>query len=64
MTGSIINKVTRIEGIEPAAGESIRTHYVSAVSSDYFRALGIPLRQGRWLGGRRQSPHTEGLHCR
>lgn len=35
------------EGMEPAAGESIRTHYATIVSSGYFNTMGIPLLQGR-----------------
>lgn len=49
MTGRANNMAIAIEGIEPKSGESMRAHYVSAASADYFRALGVPLLQGRLL---------------
>src|SRR6202035_2103343 len=33
----------------PPAGESLRGHYSYQVTGDYFAALGIPLREGRFL---------------
>jgi hypothetical protein len=49
MTGRANNNATSVEGIKLSAGESMRTHYISAASSGYFQALGIPLRHGRFL---------------
>ncbi|MDQ3135782.1 MAG: ABC transporter permease [Acidobacteriota bacterium] len=37
------------KGYVPAAGESLHGHYSSQVTGDYFTALGIPLREGRFL---------------
>lgn len=49
MAGSSTSRSTVVEGRESAPGESHRAHNVSAVSSNYFRTLGIPLRHGRAL---------------
>jgi predicted permease len=38
-----------IEGQPPAPGQSLQTHYTSGVTGDLFAALGIPLREGRFL---------------
>jgi len=43
------NNAVTVEGVEPRAGESIRTHYTSFALGDYWRALGIPLLEGRLL---------------
>jgi len=37
------------EGFVPTPGGSLRVHYVSTVTSDYGRAMGIPLLRGRFL---------------
>jgi predicted permease len=37
------------EGYLPPAGQSLQGHYSYAVAGDYFAALGIPLREGRFL---------------
>jgi predicted permease len=37
------------KGYVPAAGESLQAHYSYQVAGDYFTALGIPLREGRFL---------------
>ena len=37
------------KGYVPPPGESVRGHYSYGVSGDYFSALGIPLREGRFL---------------
>ena len=37
------------KGYVPAPGESVRGHYLYSISGDYFAALGIPLREGRFL---------------
>jgi predicted permease len=38
-----------VEGHEPAPGEAARAHHFSEIHGDYFAALGIPLREGRFL---------------
>ncbi len=37
------------KGYVPPAGQSVHGHYSYGVSGDYFAALGIPLREGRFL---------------
>ena len=37
------------EGLAPAPGGSLHVHYVSTVTSDYARAMGIPLLRGRFI---------------
>jgi putative ABC transport system permease protein len=37
------------KGYVPPAGESLHGHYSYQVTGDYFTALGIPLREGRFL---------------
>jgi len=37
------------KGYVPPPGQSVHGHYSYAVEGDYFSALGIPLRQGRFL---------------
>jgi predicted permease len=37
------------KGYVPPAGESVHGHYLYQVTGDYFTALGIPLREGRFL---------------
>ncbi len=37
------------KGYVPPAGESLQAHYSNQVTGDYFVALGIPLREGRFL---------------
>src|SRR5947207_272869 len=37
------------KGYVPPAGQSLHGHYLYQVSGDYFTALGIPLREGRFL---------------
>ncbi len=48
-TGHTSDNATSVEGIQRAPGESIRTHYISFAAGDYWRALGIPLLEGRFL---------------
>ncbi|HTO03816.1 MAG TPA: ADOP family duplicated permease [Opitutus sp.] len=43
------DSATSIEGLERAPGDSIRTHYTSFAFGDYWRALNIPLLEGRLL---------------
>ena len=47
--GSYSDNATTVEGAEPMPGESIRTHFTSFAMGDYFKALGIPLIEGRYL---------------
>jgi predicted permease len=37
------------KGYVPPSGESLQGHYLYQVTGDYFTALGIPLREGRFL---------------
>jgi predicted permease len=36
-------------GHEARPGEALQAHYTTGVSGDFFRALGIPLREGRFI---------------
>jgi predicted permease len=47
--GNVNDNAISIEGQPPAPGDSLHTHYTSGVAGDYFAALGIPLREGRFL---------------
>ena len=47
--GNQDDSAVSIEGQPPAPGESLSTHYMSGVTGDLFQALGIPLREGRFL---------------
>ncbi|MES1167768.1 MAG: FtsX-like permease family protein, partial [Oleiharenicola lentus] len=49
MGGNVSNNATSVEGVEPAPGETIRAHYVSAAAGEYWQAMGIPLIEGRYL---------------
>jgi Acidobacterial duplicated orphan permease len=48
-SGSQSDSATAVEGVQLAPGDSIRTHYTSFAFGDYWRALGIPLLEGRLL---------------
>ncbi len=48
-TGSDNNNAVGVEGVQLAPGESIRTHYTSFALGNYWRALDIPLLEGRLL---------------
>jgi predicted permease len=41
--------VATVPGYAPQAGENVLVHDVLGVAGDYFRAMGIPLREGRLL---------------
>jgi predicted permease len=43
------DNATTVEGAEPKPGESIRTHYTTFAAGDYWRALAVPLLEGRLL---------------
>lgn len=47
--GNLSNNAITVEGVQRAPGESIRTHYTSFALGDYWKALGIPLVEGRLL---------------
>jgi predicted permease len=48
------------KGYVPPAGQSIQGHYAYGVTGDYFSALGIPLREGRFLNSE-DSHRAEGV---
>jgi predicted permease len=48
-TGQDNSQAIVAEGVELQPGDSLRAHYHCAISGDFFRALGIPLRKGRML---------------
>ncbi len=48
-TGGTNISATWIEGYNPAPGESLKGHYVYWVAGNYFQALGLTLRGGRYL---------------
>lgn len=48
-TGGSDNNAITVEGYTPPPGESIRAHYTNGVLGDYFNAMGIALREGRFL---------------
>ncbi|PTY06241.1 hypothetical protein DB347_12405 [Opitutaceae bacterium EW11] len=43
------NNATVVEGHTPAPGDSVRAHFMIGIDGDYFPAMGIPLREGRFL---------------
>ena len=49
LSGSRIKSAVTVIGHVPAPGESLQGHFAYSVDGDYFRALGIPLREGRYL---------------
>ncbi|MFZ3375122.1 MAG: FtsX-like permease family protein, partial [Chthoniobacterales bacterium] len=49
MSGDIEKSAVTLKGYVPPAGESLHGHYLYQVTGDYFAALGIPLRDGRFL---------------
>ncbi len=48
-TGGNDNNAISIEGHVLEPGESIQAHFTSGVTADYFGAMGVPLREGRFL---------------
>ncbi|HEY5079268.1 MAG TPA: ABC transporter permease, partial [Opitutaceae bacterium] len=48
-SGDQDDNAVSIEGQPPAPGESLRTHYTSGVTGDFFDAMGIPLHEGRLI---------------
>jgi predicted permease len=49
MGGDYNNSATSIEGQDPAPGGTVRAHYMTSASGEYWQALGIPLIEGRLL---------------
>ncbi|HEY6183603.1 MAG TPA: ABC transporter permease, partial [Terriglobales bacterium] len=49
LSGEYGFNVLTVLGYNPAPGESVVTHQTFAVFGDYFSAIGIPLREGRYL---------------
>ncbi len=49
LTGDNGKTAAAPKGYEPPAGQSLQGHYSYGVTGDYFTALGIPLREGRFL---------------
>jgi predicted permease len=48
-TGQDSSQAIVAEGVAPQPGDSLRAHFHCATSGDFWQALGIPLRRGRWL---------------
>ncbi|MEY2574754.1 MAG: hypothetical protein QOF80_241 [Verrucomicrobiota bacterium] len=49
LTGDNGKTAAAPKGYVPPTGQSLQGHYSYAVTGDYFTALGIPLREGRFL---------------
>jgi len=49
LSGSISNNATTVEGVASTPGDPVRAHYTSFATSGYWKAMGIPLREGRFL---------------
>jgi predicted permease len=49
MGGNGDNNATAVEGHVPQPGESIQAHYTAGSAGDYWQAMGVPLREGRFL---------------
>ncbi len=49
LSGNDIKSAARVKGHSFRPGESLRGHYSYGVEGDYFSAMGLPLRQGRYL---------------
>lgn len=49
MGGNLNNSATSIEGVELRPGDAVRAHYMSGAAGDYWKAMGIPLIEGRFL---------------
>jgi predicted permease len=48
-TGQDSSQAIVAEGVALQPGDSLRAHFHCATSGDFWQALGIPLRRGRWL---------------
>jgi putative ABC transport system permease protein len=49
LSGDDIKSAARVKGYSFPPGESLHGHYSYGVSGDYFRAMGLPLEEGRYL---------------
>jgi predicted permease len=49
LSGDSGKTAVKPKGYEPPPGQSLHGHYSYGVNGDYFSALGIPLREGRYL---------------
>jgi predicted permease len=49
LNGGHDNNATTVEGHERQPGESIQAHYTAGVVGEYWQAMGVPLREGRFL---------------
>lgn len=49
LSGDSAKSAIAPKGYVPPAGQSLQGHYSYGVTGDYFSALGIPLREGRFL---------------
>jgi putative ABC transport system permease protein len=49
MSGNGDNNATTVEGHVPQPGESIQAHYTAGTAGNYWQAMGVPLREGRFL---------------
>ena len=48
-TDGLISKTIFPEGVDPTSGDSLRAHYFSAVTPNYWSAMNISLLQGRFI---------------
>ncbi|MDQ8202361.1 ADOP family duplicated permease [Pelagicoccus sp. SDUM812003] len=48
-SGNVSNNATVVEGVELKPGDSLRAHYVGFAMGEYWKALAIPLVEGRFL---------------
>jgi predicted permease len=51
-TGNINDSAVTVEGHIPKPGESLRAHYQTGATSQYWKAMGIPLLEGRFIEDR------------
>ena len=49
LSGEVGKTAVTPKGYVPPPGQTLQGHYSYGVSGDYFKALGIPLREGRFL---------------
>lgn len=49
LSGNDIKSAARVKGYTFPPGESLHGHYSYGVEGDYFAAMGLPLREGRFL---------------
>jgi predicted permease len=49
MSGNGDNNAISVEGHLPQPGEALQAHYTAGSAGDYWQAMGVPLREGRFL---------------